>query len=87
MTTTTADAMETPGATVGATESSEMGAGAANVMLESRAGRLVVPEKKAVLLETSEGVVERTVRPPSPQVAPPAVEEEDEVEEIECEES
>ena len=35
----------------------------------------------------SEGVVGHAVRPPSPQVAPPAVEEEDKVEESEREES
>ena len=39
------------------------------------------------LLETSEGMVGRAVRPPSPQVVPPAMEEEYEVEEIEREES
>ena len=37
--------------------------------------------------ETLEGVIGQVVRPPSPQVAPPAVEEDDELEEIEREES
>ena len=47
----------------------------------------MVPEEQVALPKTSEGVVRHSVRPPSPQVAPPAAEEEDEVEEIEREES
>ena len=47
----------------------------------------MVSEEQATLPKMSEGVVGRTMRPPSPQVAPLAVEEEDEVEEIEHEES
>ena len=39
------------------------------------------------LLEMSKGMVGHAVWPPSPQVAPPAADEEDEVEEIEREES
>ena len=46
----------------------------------------MVPEEQAALPKTTEGVVGHAVRPPSPQVVPPAAEE-DEVEEIECEES
>ena len=42
--------------------------------------------EQTALLEVSEGVVGHVVRPPSPQVVPLAVEE-DEVEEIEREES
>ena len=40
-----------------------------------------------MLPEASEGVVEYAVRPPGSLVVPPAAEEEDEVEEIECEEA
>ena len=40
-----ADATEMPGATTGAAESSKVGAGAANIMPESRARRPVVPEE------------------------------------------
>ena len=47
----------------------------------------MVSEEQATLPKMSEGVVGRTMRPPSPQVAPLAMEEEDEVEEIEHEES
>jgi hypothetical protein len=82
-----ADATEMLGATTGATESSKAGARAANVTLESRVGRPVVPEEQATLPEMSEGVVGHVVRPLSPQVAPLDAEEEDEVEEIEREES
>jgi len=48
--------------------------------------RVVVPEEQATLPEMSEGVVGCSVRPPSPEVVPLAMEEEDEVE-IEHEES
>ena len=56
-------------------------------MLEYGAEKPVVLEEQAALPKTSEGMVGHAVRPPSPQVAPPAAEEEDEVEEIEREES
>ena len=77
----------TPGATARATGSSEAEARAADVVPESKVERPMVPEEPAALPKTSEGMVGCSVRPPSPQVAPPAKEEEDEVEEIEREES
>ena len=46
-----------------------------------------MPEEQTVLPEASKGMVGHVVRPQSPLVVPPAVEEEDEVEEIEREES
>jgi len=67
--------------------SSEADAGVADATLESSVGKPVGPEEQAALPETSKGVVGRTVRPPSPQVVPLAMEEEDKVEEIEHEES
>ena len=42
-------------------------------------------EEQAAYPEMPQGMVGRSVRPPSPQGAPPAMEEEDEVEEIERE--
>ena len=77
----------TLGAMAGVTGSLEAEAGVADVMPKSRAERLVVPEEQAALPKTSEGVVGHAVWPPSSQVAPLAAEEEDEVEEIEREES
>ena len=56
-------------------------------MPESGAEKPVVLEEQKALPEALEGMVGRVVRPPSPQVAPPAMEEEDKVEEIEREES
>ena len=76
-----------PGATAETVGSSTMNAGDAGAMPESGAARPMQLEEPAMLPETSEGVVGRVVRLPSPQVAPPAMEEEDEVEEIEREES
>jgi len=76
-----------PGATTEAVGALEAGARATNVAPESGAGRPVVLEEQVALLETLEGVVGIAIWPPSPQVAPPAAEEEDEVEEIEHEES
>ena len=52
--------------------------------LQWRILEMLVP---CLSLETLEGMVGHIVRPPSPQVAPLAVEEEDKVEEIEHEES
>ena len=84
----TADGSTTmPRATIKATGASEADAGVAVVTLESRAEKPVVPEEPTALPEASGGVVGHAVRPPSPLVVPPAVEEEDEVEEIEREES
>ena len=45
LTTAAANATETPGATVGATKSSEAGARATNIALESGAGRPMEPEE------------------------------------------
>ena len=81
------DSTETSGATTRAAESSEARAGATDVVPESRAQRPAASEEQATRPEMPQGVVGRCMRPPSPQVAPPAVEEEDEVEEIEREES
>ena len=53
---------------------------------KSAVDKTMVPEEQTMLLESSEGVVGHTVWPPSPMVVPPAMEE-DEVEEIEHEES
>ena len=53
---------------------------------ESGTEKPMVPGDKMTLPKVSEGVVEHAVRPPSPSVVPPAMEE-DEVEEIEHEES
>ena len=85
--TTAANAMETPRATMGTAETSEVGAGATDVMPKSRAQRPAVSEEQTVCPEMSQGVVGRSVQPPSPQGTPPDVEKEDEVEEIEHEES
>ena len=72
---------------MGATESSEVGAGATDVMPESGAQRPAASEEQAARLKMPRGVVGCFVQPPSPQGVPPALEEEDEVEEIEREES
>ena len=69
-----------------AAESSKMKDGVADDALESTMDKLVVPEEQTVLPKASKGMVRHAVQPPSPLVVPPAVEE-DEVEEIECEES
>ena len=75
-----------PGATVKATGSSIAEARVSRATPESRMEKPTVPGEQTVLPEVSEGMVGHAVRPPSPQVLPPAVEE-DEVEEIEREES
>jgi len=67
--------------------SSAMNAGDAGATPESKAARLVAPKEQATPPRALQGVVGHAVRPPSPLVVPPAVEEEDEVEEIEREES
>ena len=67
--------------------SSGVEAGATDAAPESRAEKPVVPEEQTALPEASEGVVGHAVRPSSPLVVPLAAEEEDEVEEIEREES
>ena len=80
--TTTGDSMVMPGAAVRATESLKVEAGA---VLKSGVQRPTVSEKQAAHPEMPYGVVGRSVRPPSPKGAAPAVEEEDEVKEIEHE--
>ena len=79
MATTAADA------TTGTAEPSEVGVGDADAVLESGAQRPAVSEEQAACLEIPQGVVGRSVWTPSPKGAPLAVEEEDEVEEIEHE--
>ena len=76
-----------PRAMAGATGPSKAEAGVAAAMSETRAEKLVVQEEQTTLPEVSEGVVGHAMQPPSPLVVPPATEEEDEVEEIEREES
>ena len=68
------------------------GSSAANVgdvgaTLESRAAKPVAPKEQPVTPEVLQGVVGPAIRPWSPSVVPPAMAEEDEVEEIEREES
>ena len=75
-----------PGAMAVAVGSSEATARVANAAPKSRAEEVAVLGKQTTLPEVSKGMVGHVVRPPSPQVMPLAVEE-DEVEEIECEES
>jgi len=81
------DLATVPRTTAGATKSLKAEARVANAVLESRAEKPVVLEEQTALPKASEGAVGRAMRPPSPQVAPPAAEEEDKVEEIECEEA
>ena len=53
---------------------------------ESRAENPTVLREPTALPDASEGMVGAAIRPPSPQVVPPATTEEDEVEEIERDE-
>ena len=76
-----------PRAIGGAARPLEVEARVSDAMLETRADKLVVPEEQTTLHEASEGVVGHTMQTLSPLVVPPAVEEEDEVEEIKHEES
>ena len=76
-----------PGATTEAAGASEADAGVVDTASESRAENPVVAEEPTVLPEASEGMVGPAIRPLSPQVVPPAVAEDDKVEEIECEET
>ena len=75
------------GATTEAAKAVKADAGVANAAPESGAEKPTVLEEPTAFLEASEGVVGHIVWPPSSLVVPPATEEEDEVEEIECEES
>ena len=77
------DSTEMLGAVVRATESSKVKAKAIGAMPESGAQRPAASEEQTAHLEMPQGVVGRFVRPPSPQGVPPAMEEEDRVEEIE----
>ena len=76
-----------PEATAGAIGSLEADAGVVDAALESGADKPVEPKEQVALPEMSKGVVGCAMQPPRPQVAPLATEEEDEVEEIEREES
>ena len=55
-------------------------------MAESGAENLAALKKKTALPDASKGMVGPAIRPPSPQVVPPAAIEEDKVEEIVCDE-
>jgi len=76
-----------PKATVETAWSSVANAGDASAMPESRAAKPVVLEEQLVPPKASQSMVGLAVRPWSPLVVPLAVVEEDEVEEIEREES
>ena len=76
-----------PGATAGAARASEAVTGVDDAAPKSEAEKPMVPEEPTTLPEASEGVVGHVVWPRSPLVVPPAAEEEEEVEEIEREES
>ena len=76
-----------PRAMAEATRSSEVEAGVTNAMPEARVEKPLVPEEQTALPEAPKGVVRHAVRTWSPPVVPPATAEEDEVEEIEREES
>ena len=84
----TADGLATvPRATAEAARSSGADAGVADAAPEARAKKPIVLEEQTMFPEASTGVVGHAVWPQSPPVVPPATVEEDEVEEIECEES
>ena len=76
-----------PEAMVGTARSSGAEAGVIGVALESEAEKPAMLEEQTVLPKAFEGVVGHAVRPQSSLWVPPAMEEEDEVEEIEREES
>ena len=59
---------------------------APSAMAESGAENLAVPREQTILPDASEGMVGPTIQPPSPQVVPLALADDDEVEEIEREE-
>ena len=85
MATTVGDSTEMQGAAVRAAESSKAEAKTIRAVLESREQRPATSEEQATHPEMPQDMVGRSVRPPSPHGAPPAVEEEDEVEKIERE--
>ena len=76
-----------PRATTKATESSAVNAGDVDAAPESRAARPVTPEEQMAPHKVSQSMVGPTVQPRNPPVVPPTAVEEDEVEEIEREES
>ena len=59
---------------------------APSAMAESGAENPTVLRELMTLPDASEGMVGASIRPPSPQVVPPAATKEDEVEEIERDE-
>jgi len=65
--TTVGDSVETPVAMVGAIESSEVGAGAIDVLLESRAQRPAASKEQAACLEMPRGMVDCFVWPLRPR--------------------
>ena len=75
-----------PSATAGTTGSSGVEAVVTGIMSRSWAENLATPKDQTAPPEASEGMVGPAIRPPSPQVVPPAVAEDDEVEEIKHEE-
>ena len=86
MASTVGEPTAVPRVMMGVVGSSKVEVGVVDATPEFGAEKPVVPEEQTVLLEALEGMVIHVVRPPSSLVVPPAVEE-DEVEEIECEES
>ena len=76
-----------PAATAEAVGSSEAKARVANAALESGAEKPTVPKGQTAHPKASKGVVRHAIRPRSPLVVPPSMVEEEEVEEIEREES
>ena len=83
-----ADGLATmPRATARTIESSAANAGDADAAPESGAAKPVAPEEQTTPPLVLQGVVKPAVRPWSPPMVPLATEEEDEVEEIEREES
>ena len=79
--------MMVPRAMVEAVGSSRVEAGVTDAALEVEVEKPAVPEEQMALPETPKGMVRHDVQPRSPLVVPPAAVEEDEVEEIEREES
>ena len=78
-----------PAATAETIGSSEAVARVADATPESSADKPMAPKEQTMLPEASKGMVGHAIRPPSlqvqpscPQVVPPAIAEEDEVEEI-----
>ena len=67
MATTAADATEMPGATARVAESSKVEVGAADVVPESMAQKLAVSEEQAARPEMPQGMVGRSMQPPSPR--------------------